>query len=1119
MKQKPLLLASILGMAMLGAAPVYAVEAPMMAAQQNAGTITATGTVLDSSGEPLIGATVREKGNLSNGCPTDIDGNYTLKVKRGASLEISYVGCTPATVKAGQGVITTLEDDSQVLDDVVVVGFGTQKKSNLTGSVAVATGKEIASRPVKNATDALQGLLPGLQLTHDAGDIETNMSISIRGTGTIGQGSSGSPLILIDGMEGDINTVNPQDIEQVTVLKDAAASSIYGSRAAFGVVMVTTKKGSAGKPKVNYNNNFRWSNAIGVPKSMSSIDFAIFQNQAMTNSGNNPFFSDETMEKMLNFIEAGGGNSGGIPIKNGNEWGDSRGHAFQYAYANTDWLDELYKTGFSMEHNASVSGGTEKINYYASIGYLDINGMFNHGKDARKRYNATGKFSAQLASWASFQYSMRYVHTDTDMPNRFDSNWYSVLGPQTWPNLPVYDENGYYYNCEGSTPAMSAALGGTRKKQRNETYQQAALIFEPIKNWFIHGEFNYSFDSEERIDVSLPFYNHYVDGTLQTYEGFDSSLYNSFYRDKYINWNVFTDYSFSIKEDNNFKVMVGFQSEEDKQAFQSLYGFGLQDENHPEVNLLTNLRWNSEKQAYEEKAPETHGYHNEWSVLGVFGRINYDYKGRYLIEGNLRYDGSSRYRQGRRWTWSPSVSLGWNIANEKFWEPIIPVVNLLKLRVSVGQLSNQNTNSWYPTFRTMSIGSQNGGWLQDGKRPNASWVNGLVSDLLTWEKVRTWNIGLDWGLFNNRLTGSLDGFIRDTKDMVGPPVELPNILGLSAPSYNNCSLRNTGWELQIGWRDVTSFGLAYGISANISDSRTKVLEYPGNTTGDISQYLPGHYTGDIWGLTTIGMARTNEEMQAHLQSLDNTYTQVHGVAPEQLLQGQSRYGISDLQAGDMMYKDLNGDGVIDWGDWTVHNPGDMRIIGNTTPRYFFGIDINAAFKGFDFRMFFQGVGKRDFYARTRTFWGAVESGQWATAGLQPHLDFFHAEDIVFDYTDLSGNAAQYIIPANTDAYYPRPRFSWGNQEWQTYFLQNAAYLRCKNLQIGYTLPLSFTKKFGCTQFRIYGSVDNLFTVTKLSKLFDPETVGGGSYRDGERTADGNSYPLARTWSFGVQISF
>ena len=336
MKLNPLFVATFMGTALLGSPQLNAAESPSAAVQAPVSNFTATGKVLDKNGEPLIGATVREKGNPTNGCSTDIDGNYTLKVKKGAKLEISYVGCTTQTVVAGNGVETILEDDAQVLDDVVVVGFGTQKKANLTGSVAVATGKEIASRPVKNATDALQGLLPGLQLTHTAGDIETNMSIQVRGTGTIGEGSSGSPLILIDGMEADINTVNPQDIESVTVLKDAAASSIYGSRAAFGVIMVTTKKGEFGKAKVSYNNNFRWSNPIGLPEMMNSVDFALFQNEAMKNTGLNNFFADEVIQNMINFQAEGGSNAGGMTT-NGNVWGDPKGrHPFEVAYANTD---------------------------------------------------------------------------------------------------------------------------------------------------------------------------------------------------------------------------------------------------------------------------------------------------------------------------------------------------------------------------------------------------------------------------------------------------------------------------------------------------------------------------------------------------------------------------------------------------------------------------------------------------------------------------------------------------------------------------------------------------------------------------------------------------------------
>lgn len=1055
--------------------------------------VNVSGTVLDSSGEPLQGATVREKGRPTNGCLTDLHGRYNLKVKKGAKLEITYVGCTAATINAGTNVTTIMQDDSKLLDDVVVVGFGTQKKANLTGAVAVASGEELASRPVKNATEALQGMLPGLQLTHNAGDIETNMSIAVRGLGTIGEGSSGAPLVIIDGMEADINTVAPQDIENVTVLKDAAASSIYGSRAAFGVVMVTTKKGSQGNARVNYTNNFRWNNPIGLPTMMNSVDFALYQNLASRNSGYLNFFSDETINNMIRFQEEGGTNRGGILKRNANEWGDPNGyHAFNVAYANTDWLHELYKQSFSQEHNASVSGGNNIFNYYASLGFNDINGMLNHGKDNRKRYNAAAKFSAQLNKWVRFNYAMRYVHTDTSVPSRFGSGWYSVIGAQTWPNLPIYDENGYYYNCDGSTPAMSLAQGGVRGSAREEMYQQAGLLIEPIKKWFIHVDFNYSRDNTETKTTYLPFYNHYVDGTLADMR-LSSSMGESYYRDAYMNWNIFSDYTFDINEAHNFKVMAGMQSEKNNQKTFSASAYGMLDYDHPELSLTNNLQGDG-----KEKAPTVSGSSNEWAILGFFGRLNYDYKGRYLFEANARLDGSSRFRRGSRWTWSPSASLGWNIAQEDFWEDFRGVSNMLKLRLSAGQLSNQNTYSWYPTYRTMNIGIQNGSWLQNNKRPNTSWVGDLVSTSLTWEQVRTYNVGLDWGFFNNRLTGSFDAFIRDTKGMVGPPVEVPNILGLGAPQYNNCSLRTHGWELQIGWRDVTSFGLSYGISANVSDAMSKVTEYPGNPTGNLSQYLPGHYLNEIWGQETIGIAKTDEEMQQHLATTQQWW-----------------YG-NNWTAGDIMYKDMDGDGIITWGDWNVSNPGDMHVIGNTTPRYMFGLDINLAYKGFDFRAFFQGVGKRDFYSRSKTFWGTVSGGVWSTAGLQEHLDFFRAEDEVFAYKDKNGVDRTWVLPANTDSYYPRPLFDWKNQEYQTRYLLDASYLRCKNMQFGYTFPNKWTNVIGMNNLRVYVSADNLFTLTKLTKLFDPETMDGGSWDD--RTYAGNSYPLARTWSFGLSVS-
>ncbi len=1080
MNFKPIYLSTLL--VLLAASPVAGFNAAAEPGQSTAAeNFTATGTVVDQNGDPVIGAAVIESGK-SSGVNTDIDGRFSIVVPRGAKITVTFVGCKPVTVEAAQNMQITLEEEANALDEVVVVGFGTQKKLNLTGAVGLATAEDIQSRPVKNLSEALQGLVPGMQMTRNSGDIETNMSIQIRGVGTIGDGSSGNPLVLIDGMEGDINTVNPQDVESISVLKDAASSSIYGSRAAFGVVLITTKKGSEGKVNVTYNNSFRWASPIGIPEAMNSIDFMLYYNNGYENTGWGAFFPEQTILNAIEFQKKGGTNgkynTGALPT-DGNVWGKPAGDPFTAAYANTDWYHEIYKdNAFSQEHNAAVSGGNNTVTYYASLGYLDYNGMLRHGHDGQKRYNATGKFSAKLAPWITLNYSARFVRTDLERPSRFGNGFYEMIGRQTWPNLPVYDENGYYFNSNADTPAMQLALGGTRESQRDELYQQGSLVMEPIKNWTVHVEFNYSIDNSDVRSVSLPRYNHKVDGSIDNTNG-TTSLSNSNTRNNYMNWNIFTDYTLNLADTHNFKVMAGMQSEEMRQKYLYAYAVGLQDENLPELDLVTGLRGDG-----KSEPPSVRGYRNQWSILGVFGRINYDYKGKYLFEGNIRYDGSSRFRAGKRWTWAPSASLGWRISEEEFMKDTRSWLNNLKLRLSYGTLANQNTNAWYPTYRTMTISQNSGSWLQNGARPNTSWVNGLVSSSLTWEKVRTWNAALDWGLFNNRLNGSFDYYIRFTDDMVGPAVQYPATLGLAAPKANNCDLRTNGWELQLSWKDNTSFGLSYGITASLSDAKTVIRKYPGNTTNSIWNYVAGREIGEIWGYETVGIAKSDAEMNEHLATAD-----------------QSALG-ENWAEGDIMYRDLNNDGVVNSGAETVGDHGDLKVIGNRTPRYFYGIDLTASYKGFDIRAFFQGVGKRDYDNGSPTFWG-LTGNVWWSAAMAEHLDYYRANDItVGDYT----------LKANRDSYYPRALANGRNQQTQTRYLQDASYIRLKNLQVGYTLPANLTRQFYVQNLRLFVSVDNLWTHTNLSKLFDPERIDGGY------NGYGNSYPLARTWAVGLSVT-
>lgn len=865
-----------------------------------------TGKVVDSKGEPVIGATIMEKGT-TNGTITDFYGNFTLDVSNNAMLDISYIGYQAQSIKAisGQNLAVTLKEDTEILDEVVVVGFGSQKKVNLTGSVGIANAKELESRPVTSATQALQGLVPGLQISTNSGEMDKNMNINIRGTGTIGEGSSGAPLILIDGMEGDLNSINPQDIENISVLKDAAAASIYGSRAPFGVILVTTKSGKRGKMSINYNNSFRISSPINLPEMMDSYTFANFFNSASQNGGSGLTFSLETMQRMLDY-QSGKDTNGVLASSNG-QWGKPEYDPFTTAYANTDWYKELYKSNvFSQEHNVSFNGGNEKIAYYASFNFLDQNGLLRHGDDGFKRYNVTAKINAQITNWLKFNYNTRFTRRNFHKPTEYNDNLYEDIGRRTWPNLPIYDPNGYYFDCSaiGGTPATALALGGNSTSQTDLLYQQGALLIEPFKDWITHIELNYSTSRLNSKEVSLPVYNHDIKGNIINTNG-TSSLYKEFQKDDYLNINIFSEYNNTFSENHNLKVMAGFQLEEKKESFDSVKKYGLLINNLPEFDLTTGTDG-----AGKVKTTEANGYSQEWATVGFFGRVNYDYKGKYLAELNMRYDGTSRFRRGNRWQLYPSLSLGWNISHENFWQPISNVVNTFKIRGSYGELGNQNTSIWYPTYRQMIIESFNGSWLQNGIKTNTTKVGDLVSNTLTWETIRTWNIGFDFGLFSNRLTGTFDYYTRFTDNMVGPAPELPLVLGIGTPKTNNCNLETRGWELSIGWKDRTNFGLGYNVRFMLSDAKTIIGSYPGNTTNTIDTYIKGREIGEIWGFETVGIAKTEEEMQQHIE----------------LVGGQDNLGVN-WGAGDIMYANLDGKPGISEGARTINDHGDLKVIG------------------------------------------------------------------------------------------------------------------------------------------------------------------------------------------------
>lgn len=1052
---------------------------------------TVSGIVKDVSGESIIGANVMEKGT-ANGVITDLDGGFSLSVSPNATLIISYIGYITQEVKAeSRSIKITLMEDSKTLDEVVVVGFGTQKKVNLTGAVGTLSGDELQERPVSNATQALQGLMPGLNIDISNGSLESRPSINVRGITTIGDGSSGDPLILIDGMEGELHSINPQDIANISILKDAAASSIYGSRAPFGVILITTKTGSKdGKTTINYNNSFRWGSPINKKEMMNSVQFAAWLNDAQTNAGGGAFFGETWMKNINDYHSAKPygpaqriTEDGTIvyainPMTNG-QWESG----FTSGADDINYYDVVYKNWtFSQEHNVSASGGNDKFNYYASGSYFNQNGLLNIGEDGLDRFTATGKINSQLTNWLKFNLNMRFTREDYTRPSQMTDYFYTSLAAKAWPILPLYDRNGYLFHSDDRSVA-SLEQGGIDKKQTDFIYMQTGFVLEPIKNWLTSVDFNYRIKSADRHWDRQPFVQHDVNESPY-YRNSTSYAHEDLLKENYYNFNARSEYSFSLNDSHHFHVMGGFQTEELKQKWFGLQRDGILIGEKPEIDLTSGLDING-----NPITPSVNGGQSSWSTVGFLGRVNYDYKSRYLFEVNVRADGSSRFRQGNQWKTFPSASIGWNIAEEHFFEPLRDIVDMLKIRGSYGTLGNQNTNNWYYTFQTLSVSPSSGGWLQNGRKPNTAWAPGLVSEALTWETVESFNIGFDWGAFRNKLTGSFDYYVRNTLDMVGPAPALPDILGATVPKTNNTDLRTHGWELSVMWRDALKNGLSYSAKFLLSDSRTKILHYPNNPTNSNTTYMEGRYINDIWGYETLGLAKTDEEMQQHLATLPNG--------------GQNALG-SDWRAGDIMYKDLDGDRKVSGGSWTVDDPGDRKVIGNSTPRFRFGLDLNATWKGFDMRVFFQGVLKRDYWQGSGFMFGFTGANMWDDcAGLTEVHDYFRNED--------TWSVKEGYNTVNLDAYLPRIIQNNGkNTQVQSRYLQDASYVRLKNLQIGYTLPAALSMKWGVQKMRVYFSGENLFTITNLVKQFDPETIG---------TTAGNGYPLSTTLSCGLSLTF
>lgn len=1064
---------------------------PLLARQSN--PIVVTGTVTDEeAGLPLPGLTILVKGTTT-GTVTDNDGNYSIQVPSTEStLVFSYVGYAAQEIQVGNQtrINVIMGPDVSSLDEVVVVGYGTQKVTNMTGAVDVVDGKTLADRPSPSVSQLLQGTSPGL--TFSTGNFGfqpgANMNIQIRGLGSL---NGGSPYVVIDGIPGDMNRLNPNDIESISVLKDAAASAIFGARAPYGVIVITTKSGK-GKLKASYSGSVGVATPQNLPSMINSYDHAKVINEAGVFGAGGRFFPDRTIDNILAFQRGDYDflkSTANFPSdathfettpnpNNVNQWGFN-----QFGNANRDWFDEYFGTGMIQKHDLSISGGTDKTSYYFSAGLYGQTGVLNYGTDYFDRYNIMGKITTSITKDWDFTYQPRFSKSVRELPNMDRQGSYDLIFHQiarTMPTNAMYDGYGNIM-IQSKIPWVNDA--GTDKTETIENWHTFATDIRPVEGWTIHGDFAMRNTDIFYVSDELTVYDNLVDRSV-TPSGntVPSNTRRTHYSNLYWTSNIYSSYELNVSEKHNFKIMVGSQFEKFQNRNLSGYRTNLLVQNVPSLNTA------------DGEIQMTEGLRTI-STQGYFGRFNYNFDEKYLVELNARYDGSSRFRKGNRWGFFPSFSLGWNLDKENFWDPISSAVNTFKIRGSWGELGNQNVDP-YQDLLLIPLSGNAVNWIFNPGQSRPIGYAGtpsLVSPDLTWETARSIDIGAEMSFLDKKLKFVFDWFERTTFDMIGPVDPAPGVLGSSVPQSNNATLRSRGWESTISYGNTLSNGLTYSVGFNIYDGRTFITEYL-NPTGVLSNWYEGREQGEIWGYRTDGLYQSQEEVDSYTAQVD--LTDLTGLA---------------WNPGDVKYVDVDGDGFVDNGSNTLEDHGDLSIIGNSTPRWQYGFNFNLAYKGLDLSMIWRGVGKRDLFfgANENIFWGFRTGNQ--SSIFPEHLDYFR--DTPGDmYTGLYEGEAN----INLDSYFPRPYINNAqnnkNRLTNDRYLQNGAYLRLQNLQIGYTLPQPVLDRMRLSNFRVYASGDNLLTFTKLPVGIDPVAVSSS-------WGAGKSYGADRMFTVGLQVSY
>lgn len=1044
------------------------------------------GNVSDAKGEPIVGATISEKGG-TGGTITDINGDFTLDLAPDNAITISYVGFKPQTLKPTDGIHVTLDEQAKGLDEVVVIGYGTKKKANLIGAVSTVGAEELKDRPVTNLGQMLQGQVPNLNISFNTGTPGEAATLNIRGKTSIT--NSGAPLVLIDGVEGSIDRINPNDIESVSVLKDAASAAIYGARAGFGVVLITTKNNKDGQAHITYNGRFSFS-APTTKTNFMTVGYDVARlvdefNTATTGSSYSELNADDY--KMLEERRYD------VTENPARPWAVvSQNDGLYHYYGNFDWYNYIFNFAQpTWNHNLSVNGGTEKMNYMISGGMNDHDGLYALSTDKYSTRTLMAKFNAEVTPW------LKVFSTASLFKSKYKQAGYDYEDGGNVANLafhampwivPVNPDGTNVYilpnsnnkPADGFAAMLRTGNGFTQVGKTEQTYAIGAVL-KLMEGLEFTGKITYRNYAKEKLARSASFVYARKPGQELTANGwpFNNRLKDG--RDTYENYvyDFYANFHRTFANVHNVSAVVGTNYERGHYKFVEPSGRDLTSEVLNDLSLSTGDKSVKSSQ-------------NEFALMGYFARLSYDYAGKYLVEANMRYDGTSRFPRNHRWGFFPSLALGWRISEEAFFEPVRPTISNLKLRASVGSLGNQitdnsakfNNNTFYPYMRLITLKpTTNLNYIFDNAQAVYASLGAPTSGSLTWETIVTQNVGLDVGLFNNRLSLVLDVYSRTTKDMLAAARALPAVYGYNAPYENNGELRTNGFELVVGWND--KFNLAgkpfyYGVNLTLADSKTKITKFKGNESKVLGQDYEGMEWGEIWGYRIKGIYQSDQE--AIDRGVDQSFLGTR---------------FTD-KAGDLIFDDVDGSTKIDQGKGTLEDHGDLVRIGNAMPRYNYGITVNMAWMGFDYSMFWQGIGKQNVYpgGNNMLFWGP-----YARA-----YSSFIPED--FPSKVWSEN--------NRNAYFPRPvadlARSFAMSRPNDRYLQNLAYCRLKNLTVGYTLPKTLTKKVYLEKVRLYFSGENLFITSKLkSDYIDPEQM--------MHDTNGRVYPFSKTFSFGLDVSF